>query len=145
MGSESIKWSLAYPLFNTKHHLELNGKPGVYRIRVFTEQEEPLPIHRLSEVDPAGILHIGKSINLGVRIRMFRQAAEGLKASHHAGLEFSEWHFERLIPQERLRFDYYKTASEPAALKLERMLHEEYRKKFLDRPPLDGTSGQTGE
>ncbi len=145
MESEIIKWSLAYPLFNTRHHLELNGKPGIYRIRVFTEQEEPLPIQRLGGVDSAGILHIGKSINLGVRIRMFRQAAEGRKASHHAGLEFSDWHFERLIPQKLLRYDYYKTTSEPEALMLERMLHVEYRRKLLDRPPLDGTSGQTDE
>ena len=57
MESESVKWSLAYPLFSTKHHLELNGKPGVYRIRVFPEQEEPLPIHRLGGIDHAGILH----------------------------------------------------------------------------------------
>jgi len=75
---------------------------------------------------------------------MFRQASEGLRASHHAGREFFEWHFQKLIPRERLRFDYFETTTEQEALKLECLLHEEYRKKFLDRPPLDGTSGQIG-
>ncbi len=76
---------------------------------------------------------------------MFRQAAEGLRAQHHAGREFSEWHFEELIPRECLRFDYVETTTGREALKLERVLHEEYRKKFFDRPPLDGTSGQSVE
>ncbi len=139
------EWSPAYPLFNNKHHLELRDKPGVYRIRAFTEHGEPLPIGRFGGVDSLGILHIGKSKNLGTRIRMCRQAAEGLRAPHHAGHEFFEWHFERHIPRERVRFDYIETSTEQEALKLERLLHEEYRKKFLDRPPLDSTSGQTGE
>ena len=76
---------------------------------------------------------------------MFRQAAEGLKASHHAGVEFFEWKFEKVISREKLRFDYFETPTEQEALKLERLLHEEYRKEFFDRPPLDGTSGQAGE
>lgn len=144
MRSEDLKWSPTHPLFNTKRHLEVSGKPGVYRIRGFTEHGQPLPICRLGAVDPLGILHIGKSNDLGKRIRIFRQAAEGLKASHHAGREFFEWHFEKRIPRDRLRFDYCEASSEEEALKLERLLHEEYRRKFLDRPPLDSTSGQTG-
>ena len=143
--NESVKWSPDYPLFNTKQHLEVSGKPGVYRIRAFAEHGKPLPIPRFGGVDPLGILHIGKSKNLGARIRMFRQAAEGLKASHHAGIEFFEWNFDKIAPRERLRFDYFETSSEREALKLERLLHEEYRKEFFDRPPLDGTSGQAGK
>lgn len=120
-------------------------KPGVYRIRVFTDHDEPLSIHRMKGADSLGILHIGKSKNLGLRIRTFRQAAEGLKASHHAGCEFHEWGFESIIPRDRLRYDYVVTHTEQEALKMERSLHEEYRKKYFDRPPLDGTSGQVGD
>jgi hypothetical protein len=144
MEDESLKWSPAYPLFNSKCHLAVKGKLGVYRIRAFTEYGEPLPICRLGGVDRLGILHIGKSVKLGDRIQMFRRAAEGLKAAHHAGREFYEWRFERLIPHERLHFDYFDTSTGREALSLERALHQEYRNKFLDRPPLDGTSGQTG-
>lgn len=123
----------------------MSGKAGVYRIRAFTHNGESLSIPRLGGIDPDGILHIGKSINLGRRIRTFRQAAEGLKASHHAGREFLRWGFEKVISRERLHFDYFETGSEQEALKLEHLLHEEYRKRYLDRPPLDGTSGQAGE
>jgi hypothetical protein len=142
---ETVKWSRPYPLFNSTEHLEVSGKPGVYRIRALTHNSESLSIYRLGGIDPEGILHIGKSINLGRRIRTFRQAAEGLKASHHAGLEFFHWGFEKVIPRERLHFDHFETRSEQEALKLEHLLHEEYRKRYLDRPPLDGTSGQAGE
>jgi hypothetical protein len=48
-------------------------------------------------------LHIGQSIQLATRIRVFRQ---GLKAPHPAGREFKRWEFSRLFPIEYLRFDY---------------------------------------
>lgn len=145
MTAKDIQWSQPFPLFNAQHYLEVIKRPGVYRVRAFTEHGEPLSIPRLCGVDQLGILHIGKSNNLGTRIRMFRQAAGGLKASHHGGREFFEWRFDKLIPRERLRFDYFETATEEEALKLERSLHKEYRRNFLDRPPLDGTSGQSSE
>jgi hypothetical protein len=141
---EEIKWSPVFPLFNSKKHLDAGGKPGVYRIRAFAGSGEALSISRLGGVDPEGILHIGKSKNLGRRIRTFRQAAEGLQAAHHAGCEFYDWDFEKIIPRGRLRYDYAIASTEKDALNLERSLHEEYRKKYFDRPPLDGTSGQTG-
>jgi len=142
MEADSIQWSTVYPIFGGKHHLALGGKPGVYRIRAFTAPGKPLAINRLGEVDLLGVLHIGKSKNLGRRIRTFRQAAEGLKAPHHAGREFSGWGFEKIIPRAMLHFDYFTTTSEEKALELERQLHEQYRRKFFDRPPLDSTSGQ---
>ena len=143
MKDDSLEWSPAYPLFGAKHHLDVSGKPGVYRIRAFAGDGNPLPIPRANGVDPAGILHIGKSTDLGRRLRFFRQAAEGKKASHHAGREYANWHFEKLVPLEQLRFDYLLTDDETEALDLERRLHEAYRFAYLDRPPLDGTSGQS--
>lgn len=144
METESIRWSVPYALFNTKDHLDVGGKPGVYRIRAFTDRNEPMTINRVNGIDSLGILHIGKSKNLGLRIRTFRQAAEGLKASHHAGCEFHKWGFESIIPRDRLRYDHVVTRTEQEALKMERYLHEEYRKKYF-APPLDGTSGQDGQ
>jgi excinuclease UvrABC nuclease subunit len=141
----SFNWSEPFPLFDTKHHLTVSGKPGVYRIRVFKPEGEPSPISRLAGLDSEGVLHIGKSNSLGRRIRQFRQAAEGLKASQHAGREFVKWKFERMIPRERLRFDYFETEDEREALRLEKSLHDDYRLRFLDRPPLDSTSGQEAD
>jgi excinuclease UvrABC nuclease subunit len=138
-----VNWSESFPLFSTKHHLTASGRPGVYRIRFFKPEGAPFSISRLAGVDRDGVLHIGKSNNLGRRIRQFRQAAEGLKASQHAGKEFVKWKFDHMIAREMLRFDYFETRDEQDALKLEKALHDEYRLKFLDRPPLDSTSGQS--
>lgn len=144
MENETSKWSPAYLLITSGPHPEVSSKPGVYRIRAYTKHRGPLPIPRLAGVDPLGILHIGQSDNLRRRIRYFRGAALGKKYPHKAGREFSEWHFANLIPLESLRFDCIETSTEQEALKLERVLHVEYRRKFLDRPPLDSTSGRAG-
>lgn len=142
METEAIKWSVVYPLFGTRHHLELGRKPGVYRIRALLPSGEPMRISRVGGIDDLGVLHIGKSSHLGRRIRTFRQASEGLKAAHHAGKEFYKWDFQKLILRHKLAYDYFVTTTEKEAVRLERLLHEGYRRKFLDRPPLDGTSGQ---
>jgi len=139
-----MNWSKSFPVFGSNHHLGISGDAGVYRIRVFTSNGRPQPIQRFAGLDPDGILHIGKSNDLGRRIRTFRQATEGLKAMHHAGREFYFWQFVKHVPYQLLQYDYHIASSEREALKLERLLHEEYRRKFLDRPPLDGTSGQKG-
>lgn len=73
---------------------------------------------------------------------MFRQAAAGLKAPHKGGIEFHQFDFARIVSPERLWFDYALSRDEEEALRWERALHLEYRNTFLDRPPLDGTSGQ---
>lgn len=141
-SNESLQWSRAYAL-KSGHHLELGKRPGVYRIRAFDSQGNPIPVRRLNGVDPLGILHIGQSVKLGVRVRSFRQAAEGLRGPHHAGIEFKRWNFEQLFPVQHLQFDYVLVQDQERAIALERQLHEGYRRQYLDRPPLDGTSGQS--
>ena len=140
-GSGTVVWSEVHAL-KSGDHLQIGRRPGVYRIRAYDLQGSAVAIARVRGMDALGILHIGKSVDLGVRIRTFRQAAEGLKAPHHAGIEFHRWGFGVVFPIERLWFDYAITPDEAEALRLERMLHEEYRREFFDRPPLDGTSGQ---
>jgi len=137
-------WSQAH-LLTSREHLKIGRRPGVYRIRAFDAKGRPLPVARAAGVDSLGILHIGQSKNLGVRLRTFRQAAEGLQAAHHAGNQFHHWGFSRRFPFQHLRFDYVLANSQKEAIEWERELHEEYRRAFLDRPPLDGTSGQSSE
>ena len=139
-----ISWSGTYPL-TSGHHLELGRRPGVYRIRVFTRDGRPVPIPRLNGIDELGILHIGHSEQLGLRVRVFRQAAEGLKAPHPAGRQFHQWGFASRFRPQDLRFDYVITIDKADAIKLERHLHEEYRLRYLDKPPLDAQSGQSTE
>ena len=114
----------------------------MYRIRAFDSQGQPVSIPRLNGVDPLGILHIGQSVRLGTRIREFRQAAEGKHARHPAGKQFHLWEFQRRVPLSSLRFDYVLVQNGGEAIKLERQLHEEYRRQYLDKPPLDAQSGQ---
>ncbi len=121
---------------------ELRGKPGVYRIRAF-KAGKPLAISRLNGSDPDGILHIGKSHNLFQRLRAFHRAAIlGKQPAHFAGVQFITWGFDKVIPVEDLRFDFIEAKSERDARTLETELHATYRRRFLDRPPLDGTSGE---
>ena len=136
-----MEWSELHPL-RSGYHLEIGRRAGVYRIRAIDADGRPVSIARVKGTDPDGILHIGQSVNLGVRIRTFRQAAEGLRAPHHAGIEFRRWGFGDRFPLQNLRFDYILVEDGAVALRLERELHEEYRRRYLDRPPLDGTSGQ---
>jgi hypothetical protein len=100
---------------------------------------------RIAGTDHEGILHIGKSVNLKRRLRAFRRiVSRNEENGHHAANEFINWGFVRVFPLERLMFDFALAASERSALDLERHLHVEYRKKYLDRPPLDATAGQDG-
>ena len=142
MPARRVKWSPPQLLLKGREGLDLKDRPGVYRIRAFTKQGKPRCISRAGGVDREGILHIGEAKNLEARIQMFMRAATKGKAAHHAGREFFEWHFERLFPRENLRVDFIETRTKEQAQRLERALHVEYRKEFLDRPPLDSTSGQ---
>lgn len=142
MSCQFIRWSKAYPLTTEFWDQVPPARPGVYRIRVFDSRGRPVPIASLRGTDQAGILHIGQSRNVRERIKQFyRSAKEGPK-NHHAGNEFSLWGFAKTFPLERLRFDYLLTGTLAQAKKHERLFHEHYRERHLDRPPLDGASGQ---
>jgi len=47
-----------------------------------------------------------------------------------------------VIAAEDLRFDFIPSKDGKPAKERETKLHQAFRKKFLDRPPLDGTSGE---
>src|SRR5262245_23994610 len=126
-----LEWSDPYAL-RSGQHLQIGLRSGVYRIRAFGRDAKPMVISRAKGGDALGILHIGQSVDLGVRIRTFRQAAEGLKARHQAGMEFYRWGFMEVFPLDQLRFDYVIVANGKEALRLERKLHEEYRRQYLD-------------
>jgi hypothetical protein len=61
--------------------------------------------------------------------------------AHFASSEFIKWKFHKVVPGRMLRFDFVVTVDTAAAKELETELQRAYRYKFLDRPPLDGTSG----
>ena len=142
-----IRWKVAnrsdlFARGRPRTKIQAPDSPGVYRIRVRAENGRFMRIPRLAAVDDAGILHIGKSIHLKTRIQAFFNAAQGGAAAHKAGIEYCRWPFGDVAPFHLLVCEYNETGTEEAALALERKLHVSYRKKYLDRPPLDGTSGR---
>jgi len=139
---ETSEWSEPY-LLTSGHHLAVGDRPGVYRIRAFSLEGNPIPIGRVDGVDPNAILHIGQSVRLGTRVREFKQAAEGKRAQHPAGKQFYRWGFQRMFPLRQLRFDYVFVQDVEEAIRLERRLHEDYRRQYLDKPPLDAQSGRS--
>lgn len=142
MPARRAKWSPPQLLLKGREGLELKDRPGVYRIRAFTKQGKPRCIRRAAGVDREGILHIGETKHLRQRVRMFRNAATGGKADHKAGKEFKKWGFKNLAPLEILRLDFYETDTKEDAQALEKRLFELYRKRLLDRPPLEATTGR---
>ncbi len=119
---------------------ELSRTSGVYRIRAF-QAGKPRPITRFNGTDPDGILHIGMSGNLLSRLKSFHGGAIQNKVhAHFASRQFVYWRFDDVIKD--LCFDFIPLKNVKAAKERETELHETYRKKFLDRPPLDGTSGE---
>lgn len=100
-------------------------------------------MRRLNGTDDEGILHIGKAGDLLQRLKSFRKGVIEKKfPAHFASSEFVKWQFNRLAKAEDLRFDFIVTPSEEEATERETELHRRYRWKFLDRPPLDSTSGE---
>ncbi len=145
MGAGKDEWPQTYPLhlINEWPTDRLKHQPGVYRIRAFYEQAQPRAVRRFNGDDPEGILHIGMSSNLFNRLRSFyRGAVEQKFPAHFASSEFIKWKFDKSVPADQLRFDFIGTPNAQAAKDLETELHRAYRYKFLDRPPLDGTSGK---
>jgi hypothetical protein len=119
----------------------LKGTPGVYRIRAFKEGK-PLPSTRFNGTDPNGILHIGMSGNLFQRLKSFRSGIKLNLHAHFGSRQFVYWRFDGVIHADDLRFDFIPSKNGKAAKDFETERHEAYRKTFLDRPPLDGTSGE---
>ena len=138
---QSVRWSGPYPIVpRPGQGIRVDNGPGVYRIRAFNDDGTPFEIPRLRGVDKLGILHIEKSVKLKRRIQEISASVEGDRR-HHAGNEFDYWKFNRAIPLRCLRYEYYYTATGDDALEAERQLQGKYRDRYLDRPPLDGTSG----
>jgi len=143
-GNKSrLPWRGPFPLAPDAIKQNVKQTIGVYRIRAFDGDGRPVSICRANGVDADGILHVGQSGRLRARLKEFLRGAYRGARGHRAGREFHEWGFGERYPVQHLRFDYRPTRTPKYAKKLERKLHENYRAQYLDRPPLDGTSGQS--
>jgi len=95
-------------------------------------------------VDEIGILDIGESNNGRRRLNDFLGAAQGKPRSHRAGWEYSKnaYDFGAVFPLDTLRVEFIHVDSKDIAEAIELALLEDYRWRFKDRPPLNGSAGK---
>jgi hypothetical protein len=116
----------------------LNGNAGVYSLRV-VKDGNPKPLNRIGKIDKYGILYYGKTNNLFVRLTDCGGRFDKHKGYAHSGAVtyikyFSEtnWFEDGLI---QVRWKFCK--NEKVAKKEEKDLIKNYRKRFMDSPPLN--------
>ena len=119
--------------------------PIVYRLRGWEAGTSAFrSIPRAGGIDPDGVLDIGESDDGRRRLDDFCCAVEGKPRSHRAGLEFSPngYDFGAVFAPNSLRIEFIHLGSKELAEALELALLEEYRWRFKDRPPLNGSAGK---
>jgi len=79
---------------------------------------------------------------LRTRVRAFRNAAFGSGNSHAAACEFRDSGFASQFPKDKIYYDFAERESKEAAVECELALHDKYRKRFHDKPPLDSSIGK---
>lgn len=124
---------------------DVEKKPGVYIIR-YLQGEAPRHFRRLNGVDREGILCIGKSKNLRIRITSFLRdiRSEGLAVRYHSeGWNYRAYFRDNRNPRairlapENMEVVWKVVASDDAARSLETQLIQTYVVKFQDKPPLN--------
>lgn len=145
MSRRQLIWTGPFPVDcdNATYRSRLRDSPGIYRIRALDSSGRPASIPRCNEPDPEGILHIGETAYLLTRLRYFRNAAFGNGSSNSSGCEFRDSGFASQFPKQTIYYDFAEMASKEAAVECERELHDEYRKRFHDKPPLDSSIGKS--
>ncbi len=144
MSGRQITWKGPFRVDgdNAAYKAQLPYSPGIYRIRALTSPQKAASIPRCNGTDPHGVLHIGETADLRTRVRAFRNAAFGSGNSSAAGCEFRGSGFASQFPKETIYYDFDEMASKEAAVEGELALHDEYRKRFHDKPPLDSSIGK---
>jgi hypothetical protein len=123
----------------------IRREPIVYRLRVWDADASTFrSIPRAGGVDLDGVLDIGESDDGRRRLDDFCCALEGKPRSHRAGWEFSinGYDFGSVFAPDSLRIEFIHLGSKELAEALELALLEEYRWRFKDRPPLNGSAGK---
>lgn len=113
----------------------------VYRIRAFSDGH-PRLLRRLAGDDKSGTLDVGESGHAYNRLNALARVFDGRSGSHRAAWEFRSYDFVAHFPVDQLRVDLLAVPTKNHAVAIECALLEEYRTTFLDRPPLNATSGK---
>lgn len=137
-----------FGFFDRSWQSVVRREPIVYRLRVWDPDNLRFrAIARAGGSDTDGVLDIGESGNGRKRLDTFCAAAEGKRASHRAGWEFSPnvYDFGSVFAPANIRIEFVHLGSKELAEAVELALLEEYRWRFKDRPPLNGSAGKYNE
>lgn len=142
---DALRFEGPYDFFARAWRGVVRRGPLVYRLRVWDSSAAAFrSIPRAGGVDTSGVLDIGESGDGRVRLDDFCSAAGGAPRSHRAGWEYSlnGYGFESAFPRESLRIEFVHLTSKDLAEAIELALLEDYRWRFKDRPPLNGSAGK---
>ena len=134
-----MKWT-SWKILCDLNFNEIPREPGIYEVR-WTIDGEPQPINRADGVDDQGLLYIGVSVNLQLRIKNFWRRIRGERAAHTAGHTYVAFNFKRKFKPEQLGIRWALLPKEELK-NAESKLLEQYVEKFLDKPPLNLVIGR---
>ncbi len=133
MTSSWTRWRFLHE----KEWNKIPPMPGVYQFRSL-KKGQPQRIGRVRGTDKEGIIYTGQSSNLRQRISGFWKTLEHPRKSRHAaGWTYIAFRYERVFPKKNLQFRYMTLEGDPTRKEFDLLL--EYRKKFMDLPPLNST------
>ena len=110
--------------------------PIVYRLRWKS------PTSRVAGQDDDGTLYIGETGFGRVRIKTFVSAARRGDASHRAGIDYYAYNLHNQFPLDEVLLDYVAVKEKHHAEAIELALIEEYRWRFKENPPMNGSQGK---
>ncbi len=126
-------WSEWYALKTLDFNI-IPLESGVYKIR-WAIRGKPQLIPRANGDDGSGLLYIGETKNLRLRIKNFWRAIQG-RGRHTAGWTYKYYEFNKKFKPEQLEVQWGE-CPEYERLEWEDFLLEEYGGKYLDKPPLN--------
>jgi len=115
---------------------ELPTGPGVYQLRAIAAGR-PRRLRRISGTDRQGVLYVGKTADLKVRVWCLVRTVLGhLAAANPAGLRYLRL-LKTRIDRRGLEVRWMAKATETAAATTERSVLLRYGKRFGELPPLN--------
>jgi hypothetical protein len=131
---EKLSWSHWVSL-KTINLSSIPHSSGVYQIR-WAIEGKPRAICRAGGDDNSGLLYVGKSKALRVRIRTFWRDIINKTEHHTAGYTYFYYGFEKKFKPEQLEVRWVEL-SEDKMDEWEDEILEDYAGKYLDKPPLN--------
>jgi len=101
-----------------------------------------LKIPRVVGIDRHGLLYVGESSDMRLRIRAFYDSIERGHQTHVAGWQYNLVELERCAPVESLRVRWLPTKTRQEALEAQTKLLHDYVVNHCELPPLNCSLGR---